>query len=132
MTNVARKTPKKIAKRGRTAEKQPVQPAPATPPKPEPVRPFVNFDGTPNPDAPLSVLLGAMFTHDGLPDGLPPSANFLASVLIAAADEAELAGDVDETLDHSPMIRRVLGRLENRARLAVEIARRIELGEVTL
>jgi len=94
------------------------------------IYPFDN--GEPNRDAPLLLLLSTMFSAPNLPGIADPSAAFLASVMLASADDADLVrAAANDGLDYSEQIERTMHRLDYRLRLAVEIFRRVESGEVT-
>jgi hypothetical protein len=101
------------------------------PPKPREVLPFVNFNQTVNPEAPLLLLVQTMLC-DEYDQGLrEPGAKLLAAALRASADEIALIQATDDGLDHAHEIERVLYRAENRARITIEIARRIQAGQVS-
>lgn len=91
------------------------------------VTPYI--DGEPNRAAPLLVLLSCMF--DGGIEFKDPAADFLANVLRSISDELEIIGAAgDDGVDRAPTLERCLNRAADRARLAVEIARRIQGGEI--
>jgi hypothetical protein len=78
------------------------------------------------------LLLVQTMLCDGYDQGIhEPGAKLLADALRASADEIALIRATDDGLDHSHETDRVLYRAENRARIAVEIARRIQAGQVT-
>ncbi len=135
-----RRTLPRVA-RAPKGEKQAVA-APSTPGAPEPAQlqqgeastAFVSFNGTVNPKAPLMTLVTAMFEAPNAPTAFKdPSAEFLSSVLLSIADDAEIleAASREDTLDRTDTIGRCSLRAEWRARIAVEIARRLQTGAVT-
>jgi hypothetical protein len=120
------RAPKAVEKTAPVAT--PVAPEPS---KPREVLPFVHSDQTVNPEAPLLLLIQTMLC-DGYDQGIhEPGAKLLADALRASADEIALVRATDDGLDHSHETDRILYRAENRARIAVEIARRIQAGQVT-
>lgn len=103
---------------------------PAEAPKPH-VPPFEA--GEPSMTAPLMVLIRAMFTAPNAQQTFDdPSAEFMSNMLLTLADEAELSGAANNGLDLGEVQGRAMYRLDQRACLGVEIARRIQAGEVTL
>ncbi|HEX4338093.1 MAG TPA: hypothetical protein VH062_19420 [Polyangiaceae bacterium] len=115
-------------------EVAPAAPAtPAAPPAEAPKPEILPFDcGEVNRAATLLTLVEAML------DAPDMSAEFddrgtrlMANVLHTVADEAELINAANNGLDLSEVKNRAGMRLEYRARIAVEIARRIQAGEVT-
>jgi len=111
---------------------QPATPAipPVAAPKEE-VRPF--DQGGVNTRAPLLTLIEALLDAPDLPaDFADRGAQLMASALHTIADETELIDSADgSVIDLSGVKSRVAMRLEYRARIAVEIARRMQAGEVT-
>lgn len=89
------------------------------------VTPYI--DGEPNEDAPLLVFVKCMFSGGvGFKDS---AADFLGNMLQSIADEIEIVGAVvngEDGLDHSDAVERCLARVHDRAKLSVEIARRIQ------
>jgi hypothetical protein len=134
-------TKSKNAKRSRTlprvarAPKVVEKTAPVeTPVAPEPAPEIFPFDrGAVNEHAPFMTLVAAMFEAPDLPARFEDrSAAFMANMLLCLADETELgqAASEEDTLDRSATIGRFVMRLDARARIAVEIARRIQAGQV--
>jgi len=133
---------KKPRKGVRSADAQPKkalsavseQPAtPAIPPVEAPKPEILPFDcGEVNPVAPLLTLIEAMFEAPDLPkDFTDRGTQLMASVLHTVADEAELISAAENGLDIRQLKSRASLRLEWRARIAVELARRMQAGEVT-
>ncbi len=113
---------------------QPATPAIPTIPPAEAEKPEVlPFDlGEVNRKAPLLTLIHAMFEAPDVPAKFKdPGADFMANVLHSVADDAELYSATDGQLDRTEIIDRAMMRLEWRSRIAVEIARRMQTGEVS-
>lgn len=89
-------------------------------------------DGNANADAPLDVIVEALFEDFRGEYADRRATSFLSKILRSIGDDAELASvaSTQADLDHSQTIARVLARIESRSRMAIEVARRIERGEV--
>jgi hypothetical protein len=107
------------------------EPANDAPPKPAPE--ILPFDrGAVNEHAPLMTLVAAMFEAPNTSTKFKdPSAEFLQHVVLTLADETELIGATNDELDRTETVGRCSMRAEWRARIAVEIARRIQAGQVS-
>jgi hypothetical protein len=88
--------------------------------------------GEVNREAPLLTLVKAMFDAPDVPVSFAdPGAEFMANVLMTLADESELAEAADNELDLGPVRERAHYRVGFRSRIAVEIARHMQAGELT-
>lgn len=91
------------------------------------------FDcGEVNQKAPLTTLIAAMFeAPNAWCKFADPGAELMANMLLTLSDEAELTAAANNGVDLGEVKDRANMRLEYRARIAVEIARRLQTGEVT-
>jgi hypothetical protein len=90
------------------------------------------FDGFQvRPGVPMARLIAGLFVADNGKEFESPAAQLLADVLLATADEGSLVTGAQEGgLDRGPEIDRVLHRIQNRAIIIVEIAKRLEKGDL--
>jgi hypothetical protein len=88
--------------------------------------------GDVNQAAPLLTLVVALFEAPNMPTRFAdPGADFLANALMSVSDEVELTEAANNGLDLGEVKGRASMRTEWRARIAVEIARRMQTGEVS-
>jgi hypothetical protein len=87
-------------------------------------------DGLIRGDTTLLQLVRGIFDAGNASKSDNPVADFLSEVLLANNDELHLVQFVNSELDHTDVIGRVLLRVQWRAEIAAEIARRVEKGEV--
>lgn len=113
------------SKNGKKPPPKPAEtPTPAIPPRP----PSAWKDGEIDPDASPLVLAKALLEdfRSDTPFKQVPALDVLTMALRGIADDAELcAASVEGTLDHSETVQRVMTRIETRARIAIEISRRM-------
>jgi hypothetical protein len=87
--------------------------------------------GDVNQKAPLLTLVSALFEAPNMPAKFAdPAADFMANALMSISDEVELTAAANNGLDLGEVKDRAAMRTEWRARIAVEIARRMQTGEV--
>lgn len=98
---------------------------------PQPGRTGAWIDGEVNPDASDATLAAELmqdFRSDTpFLDGGP--LELLARTLRSIADDAELCAAAQDGLDHGETVQRVVTRIESRARISIEIARRMVVEE---
>lgn len=96
---------------------------PIIPPQPE----SAWKDGEVSPDASMTTLAITLledFEGDS-PFIQHRTLEFLTRMLRSVADDCELVNATGDGLDHTAAIRRVVERIESRARISIEIARRM-------
>lgn len=109
---------------------KPTAETPIIPPQP----PSAWRDGEMNPDASMTTLAASLledFESDTPFVHGDRATELLVRTLRSVADDCELASAVGDGLDHTQCISRVMRRIESRARVSIEIARRLASGEVT-